>query len=212
MLFASPVLRALSAIMVSSVFTNSSTVNAAGNFAMSIPRGFEDMAAERETVLDVYFGGAKLGEARAAIKPGFVHFDDAQAVAQLIPEVTDRAALAAALSGSLPSNAGRACSSAGRNDCGQLLPATVGVILDEERFRVDVFLNPSLLQAPELGRPRGARPWARWAVPRELAPLLLAERRLRQRAPGKWGASMRPQATGMPPHRRRENSRRRCST
>ncbi len=146
-------LRAVSAIMVSAMFTNASQAWAAGKFAMSVPQGFEHLEAERQTILDVYAGGIKVGEARAAVQPGLVRFEDAQAVAQLIPDVANPTALAAALSGSLPSNAGLACSASQQTECGLLQPLTAGVILDEQRFRIDVFLNPSLLKLPEPGSP-----------------------------------------------------------
>jgi hypothetical protein len=153
MCFPSRILRALSAIMVSATFINASQALAAAKFAMSVPQGFEDLAAERKTVLDVYAGGIKLGEARATIRPGIVRFDDARAVAQLVPDVADLAQLAAALSGSLPSNAGLACSAFQRTDCGVLRPSIAGVILNEDRFRVDIFVNPFLLKSPEPGAP-----------------------------------------------------------
>ena len=141
-------LHALSVIMVSAVFTHASQA-LAGNFAVSAPQGFEHLAAERKTILDVYVGGIKHGEALASVQPGFVRFDDAQAVAQLIPDVTNVVELAAALGGTLPSNAALACSAGQRTDCGVLQPLTAGVIVDEERFRVDIFLNPALVKSPE---------------------------------------------------------------
>lgn len=149
---ASPVLRVLSAIMVSAVFT-SSPLAATSKFAMSVPKGFEDLTAERKTVLDIYFGGVKLGEARASVEPGFVRFENAQAVAQLFSDVAAQTELAEALSGSLPSNAGLACSRGDRGDCGVLVPSVAGVILYEEQFRVDVFLDARLLKSPKPGAP-----------------------------------------------------------
>lgn len=146
------VLRALSGLMVSAAFTHASQA-LAGSFAVSVPQGFEHLAAERKTVLDVYIGGIKLGEALASVQPGFVRFDDAQAVAQLIPDAANLAELVAALGGTLPSNAGLACSAAQRRNCGMLQPLAAGVILDEERFRVDIFLNPALVKSPEQGSP-----------------------------------------------------------
>ena len=149
----SPFLRALSVIMVSATFITACSAAAAGKekFAMSVPQGFEDLASQRKTVLDVYFGGVKIGEARATIEPGFVQFEDAQAVAQLIPDVASLDQLATALNRPLPSNAGLACSATVRTDCGVLLPLSAGVILYEERFRVDIFLNPTLLRSPDPG-------------------------------------------------------------
>ncbi|MDP9424254.1 MAG: CS1-pili formation C-terminal domain-containing protein [Pseudomonadota bacterium] len=100
-------------------------------------------------LLDVYFGGRKLGEIRATASPGSLTFDNPEAVAALIPNVARPEELAASLTGTLPSNVSMACGQARREGCGSLEPARSGIILDEERFRVDIFVNPDLLSKPD---------------------------------------------------------------
>lgn len=118
-------------------------------FATSAPEGFEVLAAERQLMLDAWFGGEKVGEVRAAVSPGQLRFVDPAALAALIPDVADRAELGRRLSGSLVSHVALACGSLPRENCGTLEAGTTGIILDEERFRVDVFVDPALLTRPD---------------------------------------------------------------
>ena len=112
-----------------------------------IPANFDDLAGPREVVLDIYFGGKPLGEARALIRPGFVRFRDPASAAALLAPFGDTARIEAVLREELPSNSGRACTSMAKTDCGNLEPQSVGVIYDEDRFRVDFFLSPEVANA-----------------------------------------------------------------
>lgn len=158
---ASLLFRVLYGITVSGAFMIGAPAGASGTsrFEVAPPQGFEDLAAERELVLDVHFGGRKLGEARARLSPGVVMFEDPAAVAKLVPEVARLPELVRALSGPLASNVSLLCGASRNEGCGALQPAEAGVIVDEERFRVDVFVNPQLLAMPDpaaaayLGRP-----------------------------------------------------------
>lgn len=143
---------AIFAITVSAAFINGSAAHASGRssgFSATAPEGFEALTAEREVVLDAYFGGRKLGEVRASISPGFIRFNDVEAVAGLIPEVSNKAELVRSLSGQLPANVALACGPARPEGCGMLQSGQYGVIVDEERFRVDIFVNPDLLIKPD---------------------------------------------------------------
>ena len=142
---------ALLAITVSAAFINSGVAHAASKsgFETSAPDGFEALNAEREVVLDAFYGGRKLGEIRARISPGLVRLDDPQAVAGLIPDAAKVAELAAFLSGPLSANSALACGRSGTEGCGLLPPGHYGVILDEDRFRLDIFVSPDLLTQPD---------------------------------------------------------------
>ena len=118
-------------------------------FAMSAPQGFDDLMSERQAIVDVYFGGRKLGEARANIRPGYLRLEDPQAVAALIPDIIHPPDLASALGEELDSNVALACGRGTAQGCGTLQPERVGIILDEDRFRLDIFINPTLLATPE---------------------------------------------------------------
>ena len=156
-------LRALFAFTVSAAFINGAPARASGvsGLTASAPEGFEDLTLERDVVLDAYFGGRKLGEVRAAVRPGMVTFKDPQSLARLIPDVALLPQLAAGLSGPLPANVSLACGPTRHEGCGALQPQLAGVILDEERFRVEIFVHPDLLAKPDpsavfyLDRPSG---------------------------------------------------------
>src|SRR6185437_4123597 len=99
------------------------------------PPGFEELERPREIVVDVFFGGRKRGEAIAVVRPGFVQFRDPAAVAGLIPDAADPAALASAFTGDLESHSNLVCSAASSGPCGSLPAGTGGIIFDEQRFR-----------------------------------------------------------------------------
>ena len=141
----------LLAIMVSSAFIFAGNALASGRagFTASAPEGFETLVAGRQMVLDVYFGGRKVGEASATVRPGFLTFDDPTAVAALILDAVRPEELASSLTGELVGNVALACGVARREGCGQLEVERSGIILDEERFRVDIFVHPDLLGKPD---------------------------------------------------------------
>lgn len=141
----------LLAITVSAAFINGAPAAASSGSGLisSAPEGFEALAAERDVVLDVYYGGIKRGQVRAKIAPGSLAFEDPHAAAALIPDVDRHADLAAALTGPLPSNPSLACGPNRAEGCGMLLPKRAGAILDEESFRVDLFIASDLLARPD---------------------------------------------------------------
>ncbi|HEY7807188.1 MAG TPA: TcfC E-set like domain-containing protein [Croceibacterium sp.] len=125
-----------------------SSADAAGPAVITVgePAGFSDLA-EQTLLVDVYFGGVRRGEAKIVATPDAVKIGDPAALVGLLPAVADRAAVEAALaSADLPANSGRACSqTSDRSTCGRLSPEVAGVILDRDKLRLDVFLNPKLL-------------------------------------------------------------------
>ena len=110
------------------------------------PPGFDDLARPRELLVDVYFGGRKVGEAMIVSRPGFVRFQDPASLLELVPNAIPSPDLSAALAQDLPANSALVCSQTNRDRCGKLSPDLVGIVFDEEQFRVDVFLNPGLLR------------------------------------------------------------------
>ena len=115
------------------------------------PEGFAELTRDRTLVVDVYFGGVRRGEAVVAVTPDSVSFTEPAAVIDLLPPLVDSGALAAAIGNRpLPANAALACTPGADNArCGRLAPETVGVILDRDRFRVDIFLNPRFLSTQQ---------------------------------------------------------------
>ena len=110
------------------------------------PAGFEQLDQFHELLVDVYFGGSKVGETRILAKPGSVKFVDPGQLLGLVPNLRSAPALAQLLAGELPANAALACGETG-NGCARLTPAIAGVIFDEDRLRIDLFIHPAYLAA-----------------------------------------------------------------
>jgi len=113
---------------------------------VGVPPGFAELTLDHELLVDVYFGGRKLGEAMVVARPGYVRFKDPARIVALIPNVVPSGALSAAFAGELPANAALVCSGGASRGCGSLSPQTAGIIFDEDHFRVDLFVNPKALQ------------------------------------------------------------------
>jgi hypothetical protein len=114
----------------------------------SPPANFAELDGPRDVMVDVYFGGRNLGAVRATTLPGTVRFQDPAEVARLLAPFADAPQVKQALQAALPSNAGKACSQMLGSNCGSLRPGVVGVIFDEDHFRVDIFLSDDLLGKP----------------------------------------------------------------
>lgn len=123
--------------------------HANGAVAISVgePEGFSNLIEEHVLLVDVYFGGVRKGEAKISAAPGTVSFLEPESAIDLLPELTDRLAIEAALAaGNLSANSQLACSSTSDpKECGKLSPEVAGVIFDRDRFRLDVFVNPRFL-------------------------------------------------------------------
>lgn len=119
--------------------------------AVGEPDGFADLTADQTLLVDVFFGGVRRGEATVITTRDGVRITNPAGVLALLPQLTDSAAIEAALAApNLPANSGRACSAtADRTTCGRLTPDLIGVILDRDRLRLDVFLNPRVLAVHE---------------------------------------------------------------
>lgn len=119
-----------------------------GRIAVAAPEGFDSLTGPQKALVDIYFGDRRLGEVTATYRPGLLQFDDPDKVMALLPELTDPASVRVALAAAdLASNANRVCTpGAAPERCGRIAPEVAGIIFDEQRFRVDLFVNPQLLQ------------------------------------------------------------------
>jgi hypothetical protein len=126
----------------------------ASPIASQPPPGFEDLLRPQQTLVDVYLGGVQLGVARVTYRPGHLTFDEPAKVAALLPRLIDPKAVATALTGELPSHAELLCRDGGPAGCGELSPDVAGVIFDESRFTVEVFVNQRQLAVVGAGGPR----------------------------------------------------------
>lgn len=111
------------------------------------PAGFEDLTGPQQAVVDIYFGGRKLGSAAISYRPGALTFADPAAVVALLPGLTRPDVVRTSLSGpDLPSNSQLVCTSGSDPaHCNRLFPEIAGIIFDASRFKAEIFINPGLL-------------------------------------------------------------------
>ncbi len=130
-----------------------------------IPSGFDELTRDRELLVDVFFGGRKVGEARVVATPGFIRFSDPEHVLALVPNTADAPDLITAFAADFPTNTAKVCPDGVNKSCGTLAPQVAGLIFDEDHFRVDLFINPKWL--------RLIRPEKELYLPTPTAPLSL---------------------------------------
>lgn len=118
---------------------------------VSAPDDFAALDGPRALVMDIYFSERRVGDARVTIDHGRVRFTDPAAVAALVPNLADPTALASQLASELDSNATLVCAQLNDTDCGVLRPEVAGIIVNEDRLRVDLFVNPRLLKTVAQG-------------------------------------------------------------
>ena len=121
------------------------TASAAFTLETSAPDGFAELTEPQQVVADLYYGNRPLGAVPVTVDPQFVRFDDPQSVLGLLPPTLNADKVLLALLEAQPRNAHRICYSRQQRDCGVIEPDDVGLIYDENRFRVDLFIAPELL-------------------------------------------------------------------
>jgi hypothetical protein len=114
--------------------------------ATGTPAGFDELERPRESLVDIYFGGRKVGEALVTTRPGSLRFRSVEDLLGKIPQLNPSREIKSALAGDLPTNGKALCHEGTRDGCGVLTPDVVGIIYDEDHFRVDVFANPKFLK------------------------------------------------------------------
>lgn len=119
----------------------------ASSFQTTAPAGFEDLESDQTQILDVYFETRLIGVFEVTVSPKSVSFSNPDLVIANLPEALRTEEVTLALTSKLPRNQDRACSSRMiDNDCGRLVPETVGVIHYADRFEVHIFVNPRLIE------------------------------------------------------------------
>jgi hypothetical protein len=119
--------------------------NPASIESVGVPQGFGELSRDHEILVDLFFGGRKIGEARVIARPGFLRFKEPAEVLALIPNIIVSSEMSQAFNSEFPTNAGLVCADGVKNGCGEISPASAGVIFDEDHFRVDLFINPKWL-------------------------------------------------------------------
>lgn len=110
------------------------------------PPGFEDLVQEQTTEIDVFYGDKKVGNTIATFTPDSIELSYPEEVASLIPHLIDATVITTALTGPLNTNAGEVCLSELQRECGIIEPNIAGVIFDESRFHLFIFINRLQLQ------------------------------------------------------------------
>ncbi len=110
------------------------------------PPGFEDLVQPQTTEIDIYYGNEKIGNTIATYTPESIELTSPEEVALLIPHVINPEIISQALSGPLNTNASEVCLTELQRECGVIQPSIAGVIFDESRFHLHVFVNRLQLQ------------------------------------------------------------------
>ncbi len=112
----------------------------------AVPEGFADLAGPQEAIVDVWFGNEKRLSTPAIYDLQSLTLIDPGAVLGSLDDLDDPDLVLGILSQPLSLNDDLACFSPNfPSGCGQLEPAIAGIIFNEGQFRVDVFVNPTLL-------------------------------------------------------------------
>ena len=124
--------------------TTAAFASDAGFFAQA-PAGFADLLGVQNTQADIYF------QDRLLIS-SFIEYDLEQVwllapeeVVDAIPTLKNPQKILAALTGPLDNNSHLLCNRRVRENCGELDPEIAGIIFDEGKFRVSLFINQSEL-------------------------------------------------------------------
>ena len=105
------------------------------------PPGFEELSATQRSLVDIYFGNRYIGTQLAAFSPGVIELPDPTTLVRQIGDLSETTLITNTLSGELDSNSELVCPPGSTQNCGVLEPPVAGVIFDESRFRVDIFVN-----------------------------------------------------------------------
>ncbi|MGI9275297.1 MAG: CS1-pili formation C-terminal domain-containing protein [Endozoicomonas sp.] len=110
------------------------------------PPGFEQLARPQKTLVDVYYGDRFLLSTLATYTPTGIELENPDTVVKLISDIRQPEVISKALSDVLPTNTEFLCDTPSRVDCGTLEPEVAGVLFDESRFRLDLFINRRFLE------------------------------------------------------------------
>ena len=110
----------------------------------AMPADFAALARSQRVMLDVYVADRRIGQFEAEADPGAITFRHPDQIAAAVPDLLDRAAVAAALAGRLDPNARFRCADAVAA-CEHPTPAVAQIVYDGAHFRAELFVNPRLL-------------------------------------------------------------------
>ena len=115
-------------------------------FTTTAPAGFADLLGVQNTQADVYFQGMLLVSTFIEFDLEHLRFLAPDEVVSAIPTLKNPQQVLAALSGELANNSALVCRPRARSNCGELDPDIAGVIFNESKFRIDLFIAQDELQ------------------------------------------------------------------
>ena len=112
-----------------------------------VPKGFEDLAGPQINQVDVFYQGKFLVSTEATYDFETLTFHSPDTILNTIDYLLDPDFILENISQPLDINSDQLCLNHSDNiDCGILIPNVVGIIFDEGRFRVDLFINNQQLE------------------------------------------------------------------
>ena len=111
-----------------------------------IPEGFEDLTKPQETIIDVFYGGIYLASVQARFEPGTITILDSRQVIARLPDLLDPEEFSTLIEFPLDTNVQLRCKSKASRDCGRLETKTLGVIFDQGKLKLDLFIGSALLR------------------------------------------------------------------
>jgi len=138
--FCITILMSLATLMASAENLSQKPIRSSG-----IPPGFENLLEPQTTEIDVYYGGAYLLSTFATFTPGSILFLDPLSVIEKVPDLLDKKLVQKSLEKEMATNSALVCLKPNQSACGKISAAIVEVIFDENQFRADIFISPTLL-------------------------------------------------------------------
>lgn len=138
------------AMLICLLGSDPAAASAARKISVGAPEGFAELSAEQAGIVDIYYGGRLIGEARIRMVKGTIKFDEPAHVVSFLPALKDpEAARRILASGDLADNANLACSpNRDASTCGRLTTQSLGIIHDKNNQRIDIFVAADLLAEP----------------------------------------------------------------
>ena len=116
-----------------------------------VPPGFEDLAGPQTNQVDIFYQNKHLLSTLATYDFKTLQFADPQLIVDRIEDLIDPDGIVIAIDKPLATNTDLLCLTHIENDnCGSLEPNVVGIIFDESRFHVELFINPLQLQTKSI--------------------------------------------------------------
>ncbi len=114
-------------------------------FIVGAPPGFADLLGVQNTQADIFFQGQLLLSSFVEFDLEHLWFLAPEEVIAAIPTLKNPEQVLAALTGQLDNNSHLLCNRRVRENCGELQPDVAGIIFDEGKFRVNLFIHQSEL-------------------------------------------------------------------